>query len=70
MIFFKGRNEIKCPRNKINLTWISVMSRGALAFQATAALQVMLLPLVAFNWFINAIQFNFNSLFQLSLALI
>ena len=32
-------------------TWISVTSRGVLGSQATAALQVMGLPWVAFNWF-------------------
>lgn len=37
----------------MQFTWMSVMSKGALAFQATAALQVMLFPLVAFNWFIK-----------------
>ena len=30
---------------------MSVMSRGVLGSHATAALQVMLFPLVAFNWF-------------------
>ena len=32
-------------------TWISVTSRGVLGSQATAALQVIGLPWVAFNWF-------------------
>ena len=51
MQYSNFRNRLVASLRRHRITWISVTSSGVLGSQATAALQVMGLPWVAFNWF-------------------